>query len=169
MTLLIGKKQRQRSRSNLGFTFIELVLVILIVLVLTGLSSPLFSRAYAAMELDVASHRIAQKIEFAREMAIRERVAYKVCFNFEKRTSWIEKRSISDSPEFAKIKARVQDRSPLSPNLKISGTKTEIVLKPDGTSDNVQLLMQNKKGKGLVIEIVEAGGLVKIYDDKESL
>ena len=66
-----------------GFTLLELTLVVLLIAVLIGLSTPLFRRTFSSIQIRNISFNIAKTVNYAQEMAIVEKVSYKLNFNYD--------------------------------------------------------------------------------------
>ncbi|MCQ9207713.1 MAG: prepilin-type N-terminal cleavage/methylation domain-containing protein, partial [Omnitrophica bacterium] len=79
-----------------GFTLIELVLVILLISILTAISTPLFRRTFSDIVLKNTAYDMAKVINYIGEMAIIEKVKYKLNLDFENGKYWITKYGLSE-------------------------------------------------------------------------
>ena len=144
MIFQIGNR---RPRNNTGFTLIELVLVILLISILTALSTPLFRRTFSDLILRNAALDMAKLINYAQEMAIIEKVNYKVNFNFEERKYWLTRQK-PEGVSYERIKGRYGKPFSLSRDLELSSDKEEgFILYPDGRSDKAKIEIRDKKNK----------------------
>jgi len=161
MTSQIGKKNPQ---TNHGFTLIELVLVILLISILTALSAPLFKRTFSDLVLRDASLDMAKVISYAREMAIIERVNYRLDLNFEERKYRITRYNPSgEDARYEKIKGRHGKDFILASGLGLSAGENKLVFYPDGRSDKLTIKIRDgKTGEGRILEVKGFGSAVEI-------
>ena len=153
MILPIGKR-KYRTDSRRGFTLVELVLVILLISILVGLSTPLFKRTFSDLELRNISLDIAKMINYAQEMAIVDKIKYKLNFNIDRGEFWIA--------------GRHGKKITLPRGLKITLDaeyidKGELAFYPDGRSDKAEIKITDRKtGEGRLIKIKGFGSRVEI-------
>ena len=163
MILPVGAKKRQSS-----FTLIELILVILLISILIGLSTPLFKRTFSGLQLKNTTFNITKIINYAQEIAIVERVNYKVNFDFEEGNFWITKLDESgDIPVYKRIGGRHGRIFLLPRELIIAGKKEEIILYPDGRSDEVEIKIIDKSGESRLLRVKGFGNQIEIEESKE--
>ncbi len=143
-----------------GFTLIELVLVILLISILIGLSTPIFRRTFSNLELKNTTYNISKMINYAEEMAIIDKVNYKINFDFEKGKYWITKGE-------EKIGGRYGRTFFLPRGLTFTGKREEITLYPDGSSGRAEIKIVDKTGEGYQLQIKGFGSRVQIEEIKK--
>jgi Tfp pilus assembly protein FimT len=169
----IGKKSQRSS-----FTLIELVLVILLISILTAISTPLFRRTFSDLIIKNAAFDLAKMVNYAQEMAIIEKVAYKMNFDFEGGKYWLTRYGPVEGPDgpstgpdgsrYGKIEGRYGRDYFLPRGLGLSCDKEGIVFYPDGRSDEAEIKISDEKGEtARFIRVKGFANRVKIVEVKE--
>jgi len=151
-------------RRRLGFTLIELTLVTLLVLIIAGLSTPLFKKTLSDLSARNASFSICKLINYAQEMAVLERVNYKIAFDFKKgRYQLLELSSSAKPPAYVKVTGRFGKLFGLPQGLSLSGNRNGVIFYSDGHCDEINLNVLTKlvgysvmvKGFGNMVQVKE--------------
>jgi len=164
MTFLIGEMTLGSKLKKSGFTLIELVLVILLVSIITALSTPLFRRTFSDLTIKNASFDMGKMINYTQEMAIIDRVMYKLNLNFEKESYWITKETHSEEGVvYKRIKGRFGKIFILPRRFSLRSNKKEIVFYPDGRSDEAKIWIRDEESREeRVIEVQGFGSRVTV-------
>lgn len=153
-----------RVLPHAGFTLIELVLVVLLISVLTAISSPLFRRTFSDIVLKNAAYDMAKMITYTGEMAIIEKVRYKLNLDFENDKYWITRYGLSEEgAAYGRVSGRYGKDYFLPGGLSLSGALNSVVFYPDGRADEAKITIRDTEGKdGRVLGIKGFGSRVKI-------
>lgn len=164
MTLLIGEMTLGSKLKKGGFTLIELVLVILLVSIITALSTPLFRRTFSDLTIKNASFDMSKMINYTQEMAIIDRVTYKLNLSFEKKSYWITKETSSEKGTiYKRIKGRFGKAFFLPRGYSLKSGKKELMFYPDGRSDEAKIRIRDEKSRNeRIIEVKGFGGRVTV-------
>lgn len=145
----IGKRRRRNEFGLSGFTLIELALVALLVVILIGLSTPLFRGAFSNLALRDSAYNISSLINYGQEKAILERKNFKISFNFEAGKYWLLEWNDSLEPaNYTRVTGRFGRTFTLPQGLSFRSSKSELVLYPDGHSEEMNIDIFNTKGEG---------------------
>ena len=160
MTLPIGRRPIKK-----GYTLIELVLLTIIIAILVAVSTPLFRKTFASLELKDTSFNVAKLIGFAQEKAIIERTPYKLIIDKDKSSFQLRRQSPDDSRKYVKIKEKYGRRFTLPRGLRFK-KDNEIIFYPDGRSDRAIITILGKT-KSLKINVKGSLGYVEIEEKKK--
>jgi prepilin-type N-terminal cleavage/methylation domain-containing protein len=140
---------KNKLRSERAFTLIELIFVILLVSVITGLSTPVFKRTAADFEIRSVARRIAQSAQYAQEMAILERVVYKLNLDTEKSSLRLMKNdgTTGRAAAYRNADGRYGKVFSLPGDLQISCALRELFFYPDGRCDEARISLAGKNGE----------------------
>ena len=165
MTAFRRQFQGFTLRQARGFTLIELTLVTLLVLILVGLSTPLFKKTLSDLSARDTSFSICKLINYAQEMAVLERVNYKIAFDFKKGSYQLfELSSSAKPPLYVKATGRFGKLFGIPRGLQLSGARNSIIFYPDGHCDEAKVNILTSaggysvtvKGFGNTVEVKEA-------------
>ena len=78
-----------KSRSEHGFTLIEIMLVLTLIAILSAVTMPSMRGFTASSRLKSSAHAIRDMLNFARDMAITEKAAHLVVFDFDRNLYWL--------------------------------------------------------------------------------
>ncbi len=149
-------------KSLTGFTLIELTLVTLLILVLAGLSAPLFKKTLSDLSAKNISFDICKLANYAQEMAVLERVNYKIALDFKNGKYQLLKFFSSVlPPAYKKVTGRFGRLFGLPQGLKLSGSKNGAIFYPDGHCDEIRVDVFTSAG-GYSIMIKGFGNMVEI-------
>ena len=173
MTLRIGNNPKPSNQfaprarqpgARIGFTLIELVLVILLISILTGLSTPLFRRTFSDILLRNAAFDMSKLINYAQEMAIIDKLSYKLNLELEKNEYRLTRRNIAgEATSFETIKGRYGKVYSLPGDMELDCDKEEVLFYPDGRSDEVEIeIRDKKKGTGRKLTVKGFGAQLEI-------
>jgi len=153
-------------KSLTGFTLIELTLVTLLVLVLAGLSTPLFKKTLSDLSARNKSFSICKLINYAQEMAVLERVNYKIAFDFKRgRYQLLELSFSSLPPVYKKAAGRFGKLFGLEQGLKLSGDRNDIIFYPDGHCDEARVNVLTSSS-GYSVMVKGFGNMVEVKEVK---
>lgn len=153
-------------RRRQGFTLIELTLVTLLILILAGLSTPLFKKTLSDFSARNTSFSICKLINYAQEMAVLERVNYKIAFDFKKgRYQLLELSSTAKPPVYNKVTGRFGKLFKMPQGLSLSGSKPGVIFYPDGHCDEISVNVLTKLG-GYSVMVKGFGNTVQIKEVK---
>jgi len=142
-------KSLKKRLSSKGFTLIELFIVSVIILVLISISTPLFRKTFADMELKETASRLERFIAFAQQEAIINVTVYRMFFDFENKTYQLFVDTGEEGVGFEEVRDKFGRIFNLPKGISIEGTAEEILFYPDGHSDKVELTLTNENDKTL--------------------
>jgi len=171
MTLTTGQRSKGLASplcKGAGFTLIELALVAVIIAILLSISTPVFRRTYRDLQLREASYNISKFINYSRTMSITERINTRLNFDFELGKYWL---TVSGNPEdpdaFERIAGRLGRFYSVPSGLKLRGEDKDLDFYPNGRSEAFKIFLENRNGKGNIIEVEAATGEAKIREAEE--
>jgi len=142
--------RRHKNNDFFGFTLIEMILVIVFLGVIAGISAPLFKNTYSEFSLEDYAYQLESTLRYAQQMAIIDRVNYRLKIDPEKYTYWIEKVVQKEEGEiYQKISSRFGRCVTLPDGLSLSSGNSEIVFYPDGQSTRTEIFIMDKDGAGV--------------------
>ncbi|MBI4336026.1 MAG: hypothetical protein HY589_05165 [Candidatus Omnitrophica bacterium] len=151
----------------MGFTLIELLIVGAVILALVSISSPLFQKSFADLQLRQTASNIARFAGLAQQRAIIDRRIYKLQFDFEERSYRLFfAGGEGQAVKFESPRDRFGRRFLIPEGLQMSGQTREALFYPDGKCDVIELGLKNKNGKFLVIATTGMLGDVVINEAK---
>jgi prepilin-type N-terminal cleavage/methylation domain-containing protein len=151
-------------RQAQGFTLIELTLVTLLVLILAGLSTPLFKKTLSDLSAKNTSFSICKLINYAQEMAVLERVNYKIAFDFKKgKYQLLELSSSAKPPAYKRVTGRFGKLFGMPQGLKLSGDSPSLIFYPDGHCDGIRVNVLTGAG-GYSVMVKAFGNMVEIKE-----
>jgi len=167
MTASRRRLQGFTLRQAQGFTLIELTLVVLLVLVIAGLSTPLFKKTLSDLSARNTSFSICKLINYAQEMAVLERVNYRIAFDFKKGGYQLLEVAapVKNKPVYKKVTGRFGKLFALPQGLSLSGTKPCVIFYPDGHCDDVNVNVMTKLG-GYSVTVKGFGNNVQVKEFK---
>ncbi|MFC1624078.1 Tfp pilus assembly protein FimT/FimU [Candidatus Omnitrophota bacterium] len=163
----IGRKRQENSSSKKSFTLLELILVVFLISILIGFSTPLFKKTFSNLELKNTSFDIAKTVNYAQQMAIIDKLNYKLNFDFEEGTFWVTQLdAFSDTTLFKKIKGRYGRVFSVPGGIVFTGDTDEVLFYPDGRCSEGDITLTNKYGEGYMLDIKGFGGELNIQEIK---
>jgi len=151
MTSLTG----QKSSNSCGFTLIELLLVTIIISVLIGISAPSLSRSVSSLALRNSTKDIVSLIKYSQQVAITERINYRVNFDFKKNKIFLTRRKNGAEAEtYEPIKTSLGKPYFLSQKVRITSLKFTntgltdqkyLTCYPNGYTDKATLIISDGK------------------------
>lgn len=153
MTLPTGARSKPNSRA--AFTLIELVLVILFVMVLAGLVSPLFKKTFRNLEAQNAASNLAKTINYGQELAVIEKQNYRLDVGYENNEYHLMRwdASLPSGAAYAKVQGRYGRTFYIPDRFEMTGVDSNIVFYPDGRSEEAEIRITDKDGRGYIISI----------------
>jgi hypothetical protein len=135
-------------------------------LIIAGLSTPLFKKTLSDLSARNTSFSICKLINYAQEMAVLERVNYKIAFDFKKGRYQLLKLSSSGLPPvYAKVTGRFGRLFGLEQGLKLSGDRNGVIFYPDGHCDEIRVNVLTKMG-GYSVMVKGFGNMVDVKEAK---
>ena len=161
----IGKQSRRNEFGLTGFTLIELALVTLLILILIGLSTPPFRRTFSNLSLKNSAYNISNLINYGQEKAIIERKNFKLNFDIQSSRYWLSEWNDSiEPPDYTRLSGRFGRTFTLPQGLSFKISRTELILYPDGHSDEMNIDIFNTKGEGYRLVIRGFGRRIEISE-----
>ncbi len=139
-----------RSLSDRGFTLLELIVVLLVIAVAAAMTTVSINRAYEKSVLKDQAMRVHGALRHARDKALLERMPVTFVPDEEARSFWLKRR---DDELLGKVRH-------LSSGIEIHGGP--IVFFSKGHSTGGSITIENKNGRGYVIEVDEVTGTAKV-------
>ena len=147
-----------------GFTLIELMLVTFLLLALIGLSIPLFKRTFSGLSVKNESFNISKLVNYAQEMSVLGRKAYKITFYPEKgKYQLYEVDAAVKPPAYKKIPGRFGKLFSLPQGVSLKADKKDIFFYPDGHCDSLKLNLL-AKGEGYSLTVKRFGNMVEMKE-----
>ena len=160
MTLLTGKRVPE---NRVGFTLVELVFVILLIAILAGFSVPLFRSTFSELKLKDTAFNLAKIVNYAQEMAILERVSYKLNFNLAEGKFWLSRCAAFGLPACRRFGGKYGKTFRLPRGLHFSAGEG-ISFYPDGRSDTAEIKIVDRDWEGRILRVKGFGSRVEILD-----
>lgn len=159
---------------KIGFVLLELIIVVFIIGTLSLLTLPNFRRFSREVFLETASRNLSQCLRFAHFRSVSEGINYRLSFDLEKGSYWLEKVS-DNNEELEKLSTSLIREKKLTQNiefLKIITPRGETTFLgkayldffPDGSGENGLIYLENKEKKINTIELKASTSRVVIYD-----
>jgi prepilin-type N-terminal cleavage/methylation domain-containing protein len=158
-----GRKNPPHKRLSVGFTLVELMLVVTIIGVFIGLSTPLFRRTFKDIQLDNACLNLSKLMRYARERAIMERMRYRLSFDDEMKSYWLEA-ELPYEVGFQRIKGRLGRDNVIPKGITIEGQERNINFYPDGEADQTTFFLMNGNGRVYTLTVRGIDGYVTVFD-----
>jgi len=140
------------KKTKNSFVLIELILVILLVSVIAGLSSPRFRNSFTSLKLKDTCFNIVKLANYAQEMAIVERVNYKMTFNSQSGQFYLSR--AKDSQKVFSL--------PKGFSFSTSANPLEVFFYPDGRLKAQELKVTANNGEARLINFKSFGSKFEI-------
>lgn len=166
MTLSIGKKRHLNDER--GFTFIELIIVVVIIGIITAITTPMFRKTFAGIQLDNLARNIVSSARFCQERAIVERLRYRLNLDPEEGRYWILKEKDPSYGEgFERIEGRLGRVHYIPRGSSIRSEEDYITFYPDGRADQVSIYLSDKTGRIYTLTTERRVGHVKVVEGRQ--
>ncbi len=166
MTLPIGRRQRLLKNKN-SFTLVELLLVVVILGIFVGLAVPSFSKTYLNLEINNTADRIAFMMRYAQAKAVAERQNYRLNFDSENKSCWLEKESSSEPAVFEKVHSKFSKTIIFPKGIKVESEIKIINFSPSGKIDEAEIYLKRDNKTIFTISTKGQIGYVEVSDVKE--
>lgn len=146
-----------------GFTLIELLVVIVIFSIILAVFLPLSIKSFRSLQLLDSTRNITSLMRYLQDKAILERKTYSLDFDIMASCYSVSAKTDGHFKEFKEIKTALLSKKSLGSNLKIESLvikqekfldkeKSSIYFYPDGSIDEVILVLTNSLGEKITIE-----------------
>ncbi len=166
MMLPTGRRAGLLKNRN-SFTLVELLLVVIILGVFVGLAVPSFRKTYFNLELSNTAGNVAFLMRYAQARALAERVNYRLNFDQENKSCWLEKKSVSGEDVFERVSSGFARSIFFPAGIKVSPELKPIGFYPNGKIDSVKIYLENKNQAVFTISTKGQVGYVEVLDFKD--
>ncbi len=163
MMLPTGRRPQPLKNRN-SFTLVELLLVVIILGVFAGLAVPSFRKTYYNQELSNAASNVAFLMRYAQGRAVAERANYRLNFDEENKSCWLEKKSSSGENVFERISSGFARGIIFPAGIKVSPELKPVGFYPDGKIDSVKIYLERKNTAAFTISTQGHIGYVEVLD-----
>ena len=171
-------------RRTSGFTLVELMVVIVVLTVLTAMIVPEFSGTWQEARLRAGGRRLAAAIRLAASQAVTLNREHRLHVDPERREYWLEfaderrrfvplDESRSRLDESLSVRVREvppvimggSDETPPPPDPSIAEVPLDVIrFRPDGTADGREILLTDRSGLSLRLEVNPTTARIRIAD-----
>ncbi len=130
------------QKPQAGFTLLELLVVLLIFSIVLGLSTPLFSRTFSHLKLEIFSSNMARLLDYAGNRAVATRSRMRVHFDREGGRYWLlQAQGVSSESSFERVTDK-WGRTYWDPDgVSVDPSTPDVTFYPDGTADPFKLII----------------------------
>ena len=161
MISLIGMKLRP-NKSVAAFTLIELFLVVLLLSVIVSLSTPMFRRTFSELSLKNTAFTISKLANYSQEMAIIDRVSYRMNLDYKNGKFWLAKFEPKENT-YKKLTNMYGKVFAFPESSNASGPK-DVTFNPDGRCDEAEIRITDAHGTGYAVRTQGFGRRVAVED-----
>ena len=135
---------------NRGFTLLELLIVMLVMALALAVSYPSLSRGSTALHLRATGRDILNTFRYAREKAVTEQTGMKITVDREKQRLHLSDQ-LGDTNREYRLPDDVKIQSVISAGNEVTDRPLIVRFRPNGSSDNAEIVLRSKTGSLLRI------------------
>ncbi len=147
-----------------GFSLVEMALLVVLLGVVAGLSVPSFSRSFADLQLRESADQLAYMMRYAQSRSVLAGKTIVMAFDDDGAAYRLKEVPLPGSEGGAvALPGKLGRRVALSPGIEWDPPQEAVRFYPDGTMDEVRIVLRNQQGRAVTVSTAEQIGYVNVY------